>query len=212
MATSAPPDPMTLTALQRYVARTVEERGFTREPNEIFILLVEEVGELASEFKHWIYYPERFDRENLGFELADILLYLLDLANAFSVELMALWPEHERSNDERFAPRRAAGAPRSLVQPDLTLNGLVDHVEAKRRERNFADTAERLMILLTEEVGEIATELRKQWKGKGDPRRTGMEIIDALTYLFRLAHQCQVDLEAAVLNKERENARRVWSY
>ena len=43
------PSPMTLSALQLYVREIVKLRGFTTNTNEIFILLVEEVGELASE-------------------------------------------------------------------------------------------------------------------------------------------------------------------
>lgn len=211
MAEPIPPQPMTLAALQAYVAEVVEARNFTRDLNEIFILLVEEVGELATEFKHAIYYPERFDRRNLGFELVDILLYLLDLANGFRVPLAEQWPLHERANDRRFAERRG-DVPPARVPPAAPLNGLVAHVEAKRAERGFEDTAERLMILLTEEVGEIATEVRKHWKRRGDPERIGAEIIDCLHYLFRLAWVFEVDLEVAVTEKERENAARVWHY
>lgn len=40
---------MTLKALQAYVARAVAARGFTTDLNEVFILTVEELGELAAE-------------------------------------------------------------------------------------------------------------------------------------------------------------------
>ena len=50
---SAVPTPMTLPAMQAYVARVVRERDFTQDPNEIYILLCEELGELATEFKYW---------------------------------------------------------------------------------------------------------------------------------------------------------------
>ena len=207
-----PPTRLTLPALQDYVARVVEARGFTRDLNEIFILLAEEVGELATEFKHRRYYPEKFLVRNLALELADVLMYLLDLANGFAVDLAAAWPGHEAANDERFAPRRQGAPATHRVRPELTLNELAGHVEAKRQERNFEDTPESLMILLTEEVGEIATELRRRWKDKHDPRRVAHEIIDALTYLFRLAYVFQIDLEKALLDKERENAVRIWHY
>ncbi|MCH8074363.1 MAG: hypothetical protein IIC64_00930 [SAR324 cluster bacterium] len=214
--TPALPRPMILPALQQYVARMVAARGFHQDPDKIFILLTEELGELATEFKHRAYYPERIDEENLGFELADILLYLLDLANAFSLSLMELWPAHEAANDRRFASRRperpGAVAALTKIDPALALNELVVHVEAKRLEWGFEDTPERLMILLTEEVGEIATELRKSWRGLGDAHRMGAEIIDALTYLLRLAGCFRVDLEAAVTEKERRNAARSWEY
>lgn len=208
----APPRPMTLPALQGYVREMVAARKFTRDPNEIFILLVEEVGELATEFKHRAYYPERFDLRNLGHEIADVLLYLADLANAFDVDLMATWHAHERANDERFAGRRGGAPPRALLRDGMTLNDLTAHVEAKRRERQFEDRDEMLVVLLTEETGEIATELRKCWKGRGDPARLGAELIDAITYTLRIAHRLGVDVESAIREKEAENAQRVWTY
>ena len=84
--------------------------------------------------------------------------------------------------------------------------------EAKRRERHFEDRDEMLVVLLTEEIGEIATELRKGWKGKGDSARLGAELIDAITYVLRLAHRLNVDVEGAIREKEAENAQRVWTY
>jgi NTP pyrophosphatase (non-canonical NTP hydrolase) len=192
---------LTLPALQAYVARVVEKRNFTRDPDRIFILLAEEVGELATEFKHWIYDPPKFDPENL-----------VDLANVFSLALMERWPGHEARNDARYAARRQGRHPRAHVAPEMTLAGLVAHVEAKRRERAFEDTPERLLILLTEQVGEIATELRKGWKGQGDSGALGEDLIDALIYLFRLAGSCRIDLEEAVRAKERANAGRTWQY
>jgi NTP pyrophosphatase (non-canonical NTP hydrolase) len=203
---------MTLPALQAYVRRIVAERGFTRDPNEIFILLVEEVGELATEFKHRTYYPERFDPRNCAFEIADILLYLLDVANVFDLDLMTVWHEHERRNDERFADRRGGRPPQALLRDGMTLNDLVAHLEAKRRERNFEDRDEMLVVLLIEEVGEIATEIRKHWKGKSSAAHLGAEVIDAVTYVLRLAHRLEVDVEAAIRAKEAENAKRVWTY
>jgi NTP pyrophosphatase (non-canonical NTP hydrolase) len=206
------PDPLTLPALQAYVARIVEERRFTRDRNEIFILLVEELGELATEFKHREYYPDRFSARNCAHEIADVLLYLLDLANAFGVELMPAWALHERANDERFATRRGGEAPHAFVRPDMTLNALMAYVEAKRVERRFEDRDEMLLILLTEEIGEIANEIRRHWKGKGDAARLAAELIDAVTYTLRVAHRLGVDIEAAVRGKEAENAGRVWTY
>ena len=204
-----PPPLLTLPALQAYVREMVRARGFTADLNEIFILLTEEVGELAREFKHEVFYPERHDAENLGFELVDILLYLLDLANGFGADLMALWPRHEQDNDRRFG----VPAPATLtVQPGLTLNALVAHAEAKRRQRGFDDTDERLLILLMEELGEIAHELRRSWRGRTAPERMGAEILDALNYLLRLAHRRGVDLEAALRSKESRNAQRTWDF
>jgi NTP pyrophosphatase (non-canonical NTP hydrolase) len=203
---------MTLPALQAYVREVVTLRGYTCDLNEIFILTVEEVGELAAEFKKRTFYPEQFDPANLSFELADVLLYLLDLANGFGLDLMFHWPDHERENDLRFAGRRGGNPAGASIRPDFTLRELGEHLELKRRERGFEDTPERLMILLTEEVGEIATEIRKHWKGLAEPRRLAYEIIDALTYLVRMARGFGADLEQAVIEKERLNSKRSWTY
>ena len=206
------PGRLTLPALQEYVRRMVEARGFIKNPNKIFILLVEEVGELATEFKNRAYYPDRFDRRNLSHELIDILLYLLDLANGFSLELASLWPEHEQRNDARFAVKEAEAGKPERFRAELSLNELCAHVERKRRERGFADREEMLAILLSEEVGEIAKELRKSWKNLDSPRELGMEIIDAITYVLRLGNCFDVDFEAALAEKEKMNAARGWSY
>ena len=203
---------LTIPALQSYVREVAAARGYTRDLNEIFILTVEELGELAAEFKNQVFYPDRFNPVNLAFEIADILLYLLDLANAFHIDLMRSWVVHERENDERFADRRRGQPRASPIQPDLDLSELAEHLEIKRQERGFEDTPERLMILLTEEIGEIATEIRKHWKGLADPHSLAYEIIDALTYLLRLARISGVDLEHAVGEKERQNADRTWAY
>ena len=206
------PERFTLPALQEYVRRMVEARGFIKNPNKLFILLVEEVGELATEFKNRAYYPQRFDVRNLSYELIDILLYLLDLANGFSVQLAGLWPEHERQNDARFGAIGDEGGEPASFDADFSLNKLCAHVEQKRKERGFEDRDEMLALLLSEEVGEIARELRKSWKGLADARDIGMEIIDALTYVLRLGCCFSVDLETALREKESLNAGRNWSY
>ncbi len=126
--------------------------------------------------------------------------------------LAALWPAHEAANDARFAARRRDDTPPATLAPACTLRALTHHVEAKRRERGFEDTPERLLLLLTEEVGEIATELRKSWKRRQDATALGHELIDAVTYVLRLAWTFRVDLEQAVREKEARNATRVWAY
>ena len=206
------PNPMTLPALQEYVRQIVVERDFTTDRNEVFILLVEELGELATEFKNREYYPDRFSPTNLAYEVVDILLYLLDLANSFSLDLMTLWPEHEASNDERFASRRQGQPAGTPVQPGLTLNALAAHAEARGQERSFLDSEQTLLVLLTEEVGEIATEIRKGWKGKADVSHAGKEILDALHYLFRLGTRVGMDFEQSLVEKEKQNALREWQY
>lgn len=77
----------TLAEFQTFIAELVEEKGWSKDPNEIFVLLNEEVGELAKELRRsW---KKGMDgvRPQAAAELADVFMYLADLANAFGVDL-----------------------------------------------------------------------------------------------------------------------------
>ena len=102
------PRPMTLPALQSYVREMVEARGFTRDLNEILILLVEEVGELAREYENSVYFPERFDRRTFSHEIVDVFLYLLDVANAFARQLAEQQQQKalEAENENQQKPKK----------------------------------------------------------------------------------------------------------
>ncbi len=67
-------------------------------------------------------------------------------------------------------------------------------------------------MLLCEQVGELAREVRKTWKGRADPERAGGALVAALLCLFRIGDRMGVDFEAALAEKERENAARSWAY
>lgn len=64
------------------------DRGFTTEPLELLSLLVEEVGEIASELKKtWsLNYSELVVTE-LGDEIADTFVLLSALASSFDIDL-----------------------------------------------------------------------------------------------------------------------------
>lgn len=77
-----------LEELSRLVGKTRQERGFTMDPLRIFILLNEEIGEIARELKRtWSPNYEAFSKEDLEDELADVLVCLLALANQFEIDL-----------------------------------------------------------------------------------------------------------------------------
>jgi NTP pyrophosphatase (non-canonical NTP hydrolase) len=77
-----------LREIQELVSRVRLERGFTMDPIRIFALLTEEVGEVASELKRtWSPNYEAFSKEDLGHELADVLVCLLALANQFDIDV-----------------------------------------------------------------------------------------------------------------------------
>lgn len=184
------PRPMTLPALQGYVREMVEARGFTRDLNEILILLVEEVGELAREFENSVRFSERFDRRNFSHEIVDVFLYLLDVANGFSLELN---PCFDRPDGGGALP-----ALNRLAEPPP--------------EGDPAPPPEMLVVALAGKIGELATAVRKQWKGRVEPQAVQEPIAAAITLLFRLAGHFRMDFEAALAEKEKLNASRTWAY
>jgi len=109
------PNNPTLPLLQKYVQEKCIERGFTKASNlETYLLLTEEVGELAKAIRKKIAlftekakeHPsdqakEQTIQDNLAEEMADVLSYLLDLANRFDVDLAESFKRKEAENDQR---------------------------------------------------------------------------------------------------------------
>jgi len=95
----------TLSVLQNYIAEVCQERGWTKDsPPEKFVLFIEEVGELAKAIrkKSGLYSEaakqSSFDLEE---EFADVLSYLLDLANCHGIDLESAFRAKERVNESR---------------------------------------------------------------------------------------------------------------
>ncbi len=97
----------TLPELQIYMDETCKERGWTKDSYaEKFLLFTEEVGELAKAIrKTQNLYQEKAKAQqkqgDLEEEFADVLSYLLDLANAFHIDLETAFREKERVNATR---------------------------------------------------------------------------------------------------------------
>jgi NTP pyrophosphatase (non-canonical NTP hydrolase) len=96
----------TLSDLQQYMAEFCKERSWDKDTyTEKFLLFTEEVGELAKAMRKatGMYSEEarkhkRFDLEE---EFADVLNYLLDMANLFEVDLESAFREKDKLNRER---------------------------------------------------------------------------------------------------------------
>jgi NTP pyrophosphatase (non-canonical NTP hydrolase) len=95
----------TLRVLQDYLAAVCQERGWTKDsPSEKFVLFVEEVGELAKAIRkrsglyHEAAKTQAFALEE---EFADVLSYLLDLANCYGVDLESAFRAKEKINGTR---------------------------------------------------------------------------------------------------------------
>jgi len=93
----------TLQDLQQYVKTIAYERGWNKNnAYELFLLFAEEVGELAKAIrKHQGLYSEQAKEKTqplLEEEFADVLNYLLDLANLFQVDLEKSFRSKEAIN------------------------------------------------------------------------------------------------------------------
>ena len=95
----------TLKDLQQYLADICQERGWTKDrPSEKFVLFIEEIGELAKATRKaaGLYDEPAKQRDiSLDEEFADVLSYLLDLANCFQVDLETAFRAKELINQTR---------------------------------------------------------------------------------------------------------------
>ena len=100
----------TLGDLQEYIKVLCEERGWYKNNHlEMFLLFSEEVGELAKAIRAYSgLYQEKGKektaietKKELEGEFADVLSYLLDLANYFDVDLEKAFREKEAINAKR---------------------------------------------------------------------------------------------------------------
>ncbi len=73
-----------------------------------------------------------------------------------------------------------------------------------RSQRGFVTDPLKIHLMLTEEVGEIAAELKRLWSqnyDEFDRKRLADEISDAFVLLSALASEFEVDLESAIESK-----------
>lgn len=96
----------TLTEFQNYVRDMVKRRGFEKETIEdVLLLLVEEIGELARAIRDLkglkVSRKSEDVYKNLRGEMADCLIYLLDIANLANVNLEDALREKEKLNSAR---------------------------------------------------------------------------------------------------------------
>lgn len=105
---------MNLTELQKYMKKVCSERGWDGNSHlEIFLLFSEEVGELAKAIREndKLFHETEESREeagktkrryNLEEEFADVLGYLMNLANYFDVDLEEAFWKKEEVNSKRI--------------------------------------------------------------------------------------------------------------
>jgi NTP pyrophosphatase (non-canonical NTP hydrolase) len=99
------PNP-TLADLQAYMQSVCVERGWDHHNHlELFLLFAEEVGELAKSIRNYTGLAQEEAKSHQKFELeeefADVLGYLLDLANHLKVDLEQAFRAKEDLNNQR---------------------------------------------------------------------------------------------------------------
>jgi NTP pyrophosphatase (non-canonical NTP hydrolase) len=97
----------TLADFQEYLKLLCTERGWDKNnPLEIFLLFSEEVGELAKAIRNQLkLYSEEGKTSKINElenEFADVLSYLLDLANQFNINLEQAFRNKEEQNAKRI--------------------------------------------------------------------------------------------------------------
>lgn len=94
------------------------------------------------------------------------------------------------------------------------LSDLQQQINATRAARGFTTDPLKIHILLTEEVGEVANELKKTWSKNYDgfsKDNVADEISDVFVLLTALASSFDIDLEQAIKHKFFEkDAKREW--
>jgi NTP pyrophosphatase (non-canonical NTP hydrolase) len=86
----------------------------------------------------------------------------------------------------------------------MDISDLQEAIARKRRERGFTHDPIRLQLLLSEELGEVASELKRIWSKNYDafdPNALADEIADMFVLLSALASEFEIDLEEAVRSK-----------
>ncbi|MEK9157332.1 MAG: MazG nucleotide pyrophosphohydrolase domain-containing protein [Patescibacteria group bacterium] len=102
------PQNASFTDAQKWVEDMCKERGFdTNTPLEKFLLFSEEVGELAKAIRKvqgmHVEGSHTLEQINFGIreEIADVAMYLMDIANTFSVNIEDAIREKEEINRKR---------------------------------------------------------------------------------------------------------------
>lgn len=95
-----------LAELQVYIHHMVKKRGFDKEtPKDVMLLMVEEVGELAKALRKYsgLKIDEKKSEKYTAVEeeIADVLIYLVDLANLLGASLFDVFLAKEKENEKR---------------------------------------------------------------------------------------------------------------
>ncbi|MCM3040230.1 pyrophosphatase [Paenibacillus motobuensis] len=87
---------------QQYVREYSKEKGFeTSSIEQRMLYLMTEVGELSKEVLEVSFDPEAEKKENLGFEMYDVVWNIFDLANKLGIDLDQAFKKKMEINEKR---------------------------------------------------------------------------------------------------------------
>ncbi|MEK4059775.1 MULTISPECIES: MazG-like family protein [Paenibacillus] len=93
---------MNTAEFQQYVREFSEVKGFDRSTIEQRMLyLMTEVGELSKEVLSVSFHPDAEKKENLGYEMYDVVWNIFDLANKLDINLEDAFNRKKEINDNR---------------------------------------------------------------------------------------------------------------
>lgn len=99
------PENASLVELQEHLSEFCRDKGWDKiSVTEVFLLFSEEIGELAKEIrKHTGFKGEKApdNKDNMTEEFADVLNYLLELANRFDIDLDQAYRKKHLKNSTR---------------------------------------------------------------------------------------------------------------
>ena len=104
----------------------------------------------------------------------------------------------------------------SKFDENTTLKDLQKYVNDMIEIRGFSkETPQDVMVMLTEEIGELAKEIRKSRKYHLDTNKNNEldvegEIADIFIYILSMCRVMNVNLMEAFKNKEERNCKREW--
>jgi len=192
----------TMKDYQLYVGELVEERGFSDETvPEIFILFVEEIGEMIRSILKGTNERAAISEE-IPHEISDSFTYLLDIANHSSIDV-------EQAFRQQFEHQTLEMKEKpTLLDYQKCLSRLTEvpgYVYQSMME---------LVCLFLRQVGNLASAIRKEYGIKVDlsiaQKELSSEIAKSLAYILFLANHFSIDAEQAFRRKEEINKQRTW--
>ncbi len=188
-----------------------DDDDFVRLPSEVDTPIEDVEGRhlaaiTASDFV-WLHAPEGYVGSSAALEVGHALAVGVPVFTDAALRDPTLAVLVNRVGDPRDVPVTL------VADPGRGLAGLQDYYGRVAQRRGWHEESARdTLLMLTEELGELAREVRRETglarSGGYGKSRLGHEIADVQLYLVHLANVMGVDLAAAVTEKERVNGQR----